>query len=136
MLSSKVYLFPHRNNKSKEFHFRCYIVKLILYFFSIFSPFQCIVYLVAQITFITFEMAPIFLVTLFSFLRRTIYSTSKVHYRQFQVLMAILNKKTSCEYFQHLQLKEPTIKPIDFIYRKLLLMNVSKTLCGMVLVLL
>ena len=86
--------------KVRNFIFVVTLLNLSYIFFPFFLLFNVfVVYLIAQITFITFEMAPIFLVTLFSFLRRTIYSTSKVHYRQFQVLMTILNKKTSCEYF-------------------------------------
>ena len=44
-------------------------------------------------TFITFLVSRIFLIIIFSFLRRTLYNTWKNHYKQFQVPIMIFNKK-------------------------------------------
>ena len=66
----------------------------------------------------------------FSFLTRTRCNTWKSYNRQLQILTSNFNKKSFCEYFWHLFLE-----PFWVLYRKLLSINISKTVCGVVLVL-
>ena len=96
MFSSKIYSFSYTKNRSKEFYSRCYVAKLFLYFsFFIFPPFQflsCISYHMKN--FVIFKVARIFLVILFSFVKRTLYNSWKSHYWQLQLPMMIFNKNT------------------------------------------
>ena len=79
-------------------------------------------------------MDRIFLVILFSFLKKTLYEAWKSHCRQLQVLIMIFNKKAL------VFLASPTQRThyeiFWILHREFLLMNVSKTVCGIVLVLL
>ena len=81
MFLSKNCPFPYKENKSKEFYCRCYVVKLFLYFsFFIFPPFQCLSCISCYVkNFFVLKVAHIFLVILFSILRRAIYNTRKSH---------------------------------------------------------
>ena len=140
MFSSKIYLFPYTKNNSKEFYCRCYAVKLFLYF-SFFIPHlsfsMSFLYfsLCEKICYFLGEVARIFLVMLFSFLKRTLYNTWKGHYRQLQVLIMTLIKKLLW-IFVAFRTQRTHHETFWVLYRELLLMNVLETVCGIVLVLL
>ena len=97
----QIYPFPYTKNKNKEFYCCCYVVKFYLQFsFFIFPPFQCLsVSLVMRRIFFISQVARIFFI-------QTLQTISS-HSNDFQY-------KSSCEYFQHLQLKEPSMKPFEF----------------------
>ena len=121
--------------------------------------------------FIIFQVTPIILVILLSFLSRTLHKTWKSHYRQLQVLTMTFNEKahvnicsissskkpwnnfkTWKSHYRQLQLQWLLMKKLMWtfvafpaqrnhetfwvLYQELFLMNVSKTVCGIVLVLL
>ena len=100
-------------------------------------PFQCLSCIFRYVKKFYFlgEVARIFLVMLFSFLKRTLYNTWKGHYRQLQVLIMTLIKKLLW-IFVAFRTQRTHQETFWVLYRELLLMNVLETVCGIVLVLL
>ena len=82
-----------------------------------------------------FLVSHTFLYFFFSFLRRTLYNTWKNHYTKFQVSI-IFNKKAPVSISCISDSNNPPRNLCIVLYQKLLLMNVSETVCRLVLVLL
>ena len=120
MFSSKVYPFPYAKNKLKNI-----VVVVSLwnssYTFRFPSPpsFQCLsrISFHAKNFYYFFKVARIFLVILFSFLRRTLYNTWKSHYRQLQVPIMIFDKKALENISSILNSKKPRWNLLSFLPR-------------------
>ena len=135
MFSSEIYPFSYTENKSKKIYCRCYVIKLFLYFsFSTFSPFSMsflFVSLAMWRIFIIFLVARIFLVILFSFLRRTLYNTWKNHYTQLQVPTMIFNKKALENFSSFSISRNPPWNLFSFVSR-IVVHECLKTVCVIV----
>ena len=134
MFSSEIYPFSYTENKSKKNYCRCYVIKLFLYFsFSIFSPFSMSFLFVslAMWKIFIFLVARIFLVILFSFLRRTIYNTWKNQYTQLQVPTMIFNKKALENFSSFSISRNPPRNLFSFVSR-IVVHECLKTVCVIV----
>ena len=134
MFWRKIYPFPYTKKKVKNIIIVVRLLNISLYFwFSLFPPFQYLSCISCYVKNLNYYLGgSIFLVILFSFSRRTLCNTWKRHYRQLLVLIMILTKRLLWIF-----LASPTQKTQNetfwVLYRKLLLMNISKRVGGIVL---
>ena len=85
----------HKNIKVRNFIVVVTLLNLSFTFsFFVFPSFQCLYCISSCVkNFIIFLVARIFMVILFSFLKKRLYKTCKSHYRQLQVIIMIFNER-------------------------------------------
>ena len=107
-------------------------------YFSLFTfdPFSMsFLYLLCQEFLVFFRRLASFSI-LFSVLKRTFYIAWKSHHRQLQVPIMAFNKEALLNISCIFNSKNPHHQTFWFLHRELLLMTLSKTVCGIALVLL